>query len=829
MRNAIRLPMALALALGASPVFALGFGQVQVKSNLNQPLLAEIPILSASAAEVAELSVKLASADAFKRIGLERPNAALLDDLDFEVVTLSDGNAVVRIRSSGRVNEPFISLLLEAEWARGKLLREYTMLLDPPVMARGAPAQVVPLADVPAAPAEVTETPLESPPPIRTDTASRGSYSAAPAPRYVAGESYGPVGDGQALWNIALETRPDSGVNVNQMMLALLRANPEAFINGNINRLRKGAVLRIPSREDIVSVSAAQAALQVREQSGEPPASAAGTVQPADSAVSITADSPPVERADSRLALVPPSGSNEADSAQSGASNAGGGAELRAELNRSKEQVETLDQENAELRSRVQELEKIREDSERLLSMRDSELQALQQRLAEIEAQRNQAAQSAVVAEASTSPVVDQATASTETTPAGTTEEPAASPTTDTAVDAPMDGAIAEASPDSAADADTAVQPVAETPTQSDATTEAPAASVQSDPAPPELAKPEVQAWYQNYTVLGGGAAILLALIALIARRKRGAVAAAAPRLDVSALGLPGADEVAAGSVDESLSDRENELLQSLAEQPDDLTRHLELVRYYFEEQDAQHFEGAAEAMYAQVYDSEDPAWQEVLEMGRQLLPDHPLFVVYGGNSLVSASELDDVSELGDSSEVKTAEISFPDELVDAVAPESSAPTFETASFGQDEILEASLHSDLSLGDDATLDSLSGGLDFDQEAQEFGDRLRSAELTVGTIDLSDASLEMPDFSRESMTSTPVSPSFSATLAEPAEQSEDLGIDLGNEDAAATKLELARAYLDMGDVDGARGMLEEVTGEGNPAQRAEARSLLDSIR
>jgi pilus assembly protein FimV len=102
-------------------------------------------------------------------------------------------------------------------------------------------------------------------------------------------------------------------------------------------------------------------------------------------------------------------------------------------------------------------------------------------------------------------------------------------------------------------------------------------------------------------------------------------------------------------------------------------------------------------------------------------------------------------------------------------------------------------------------------------------------LTVGTIDLSDASLEMPDFSRESMTSTPVSPSFSATLAEPAEQSEDLGIDLGNEDAAATKLELARAYLDMGDVDGARGMLEEVTGEGNPAQRAEARSLLDSIR
>ena len=822
MRNAIRLPMALALALGASPLFALGFGQVQVKSNLNQPLLAEIPILSASAAEVAELSVKLASgclqAHRFS------PNTALLDDLDFKVVTLSDGNAVVRISSSGRVNEPFISLLLEAEWARGKLLREYTMLLDPPVMARGAPAQVVPLAEVPAASAEVTETPLESPPPLRTETVSQGSLAAAPAPRYVAGESYGPVGDGQALWNIALETRPDSAVNVNQMMLALLRANPEAFINGNINRLRTGAVLRIPSREDIVSVSAAQAAMQVREQSGEPPASVAGTVQPADSAISFTADSPPVERVDSRLALVPPSGSNEADSAQSGASNAGGGAELRAELNRSKEQAETLDQENAELRSRVQELEKIREDSERLLSLRDSELQALQQRLAEIEAQRNQAAQSAVVAEASSSPVVEQAVASIEKTQADTTEEPAASETGDPAVDASMESVVAEASPDDTAVADTAAQPVDAAPTQSDATAESPAAPVQSDTAPPEQAKPEVQAWYQNYAVLGGGAAILLALIALIARRKRGAVATAAPRLDVSALGLPGADEVAGGSVDESLSDRENELLQLLAEQPDDLTRHLDLVRYYFEEQDAQHFEGAAEAMYAQVYDSEDPAWQEALEMGRQLLPDHPLFVVYGGNSLVSASALDDVSELVDSNEVKTAEISFPDELVDAAAPESNAP-----SYWRDEALEAPLHSDLSLGDDASLDTLSGGLDFDQEAQEFGDRLRSAELTVGTIDLSDASLEMPDFSRESLTSTPASSSFSATLAEPAEQPEDLGIDLGNEDAAATKLELARAYLDMGDVEGARGMLEEVTGEGTPAQRAEARSLLDSIR
>ncbi|MEZ5455158.1 MAG: FimV/HubP family polar landmark protein [Lysobacteraceae bacterium] len=831
MRKMIRLPMALALALGTSPIFAMGFGQIQVKSNLNEPLLAEIPILSASAAEVAELSVKLAPREAFERIGLDRPNAALLDDLVFEVVETSDGSAVVRIRSSGRINEPFISLLLEAEWARGKLLREYTMLIDPPLMARGAPAQVMPLAEAPVAPAEVTETPLDTPPPI-TAAAANTAPATPSVPRYVAGESYGPVGDGQALWNIALETRPDSGVDVNQMMLALLRANPDAFINGNVNRLRKGAVLRIPSRDDIVSVSAAQAAMQVREQTGAASVSTTSTVQPADSAASITADSPPVERAESRLALVPPSGSNEATGAQSGASNAGGGAELRAELSRSKEQVETLDQENSELRSRVQELEKIREDSERLLSMRDSELQALQQRLAELEAQRVEAANAASGASSSTD-AASTPPASEEASTVLPVDPPVTEPiATDAAVATDGTATDADVTTDTMTTTDDMDEPLADTSAQTPTATESPAQQPAVTPSAETPTEPVAQAWYQNYAVLGGGAAVLLALIALIARRKRGGSGTAgnASRLDVSALGLPGNENEQAADSDDLISDRENELLQQLAEQPDDLTRHLELVRYYFERADAQHFEGAAEAMYAQVYDSEDPAWQETLAMGRELLPDHPLFVVYGGASLVSASEADDHVDVVDSSEVKTAEISFPDDFADASAPAVTAPAFEAPSLHENDATSPpSFDAELSLADDAHLDSLSAGLDFDQEAQEFGDRLRSAELTVGTIDLADASLDMPDFSRDSLSIEPTTSSQSGDAVDAVDQSDDLGIDLGNEDAAATKLELARAYLDMGDVEGARGMLEEVTGEGSPAQRAEARGLLDSIR
>jgi pilus assembly protein FimV len=782
MNKMLRLPIALAFALGASNALALGLGQVQVKSSLNQPLLAEIPVLENAPGEAADLQVRLASAESFARIGLDRPSGSLLSALKFEIAKDAAGKPVIRITTPNRVNDPFLSLLIEAEWARGKLLREYTLLLDPPIAvpSRAQPSQIsaLPQGDVQPAPAQE----LASPPPMATPRAA-----AASAPSFAPGESYGPVSEGDSLWKIATRSIPDSSVNINQMMIALLRANPDAFIGGNINRLRTGAVLRIPSREEIGAIGATEAAQQVREQTDS-----ATSLQPVESAGSRrTAAEPAPARTDSRLAIVPPSGDTPATAAQSGAAADGRGAELRADLARAREQGEAVTQENRELRTRVQELEKIRGDSERLLTLRNSELQALQQRLAELEAQR--------VASASATPD-PTASAAAETPLPAALETPIAAvdaqPETDNGMsegaesasgfeaETPnLDGAAAEASAEPVASA-APVVPASEP--AEPVTPSAAQATPPSAPVPARAAEP----WYQNPLVLGGGGAILLGLLALLGLRGRGrkkAAAAAAggatgSRFDSSDFGVPAAGSAFESEAAETYDDaEERDLLDHLAEQPDDLERHLDLVRYYYSLNDASRFEGAVEAMYAQVFDPHESTWQQALQMGREMLPDHPLFMEQSNERQ-------------------------PWEAVDDTADAGSG-------------YAGSSYDDLSNSPAASAASIS-------DEPEFRVDLSAPELEVPEMDREQ---RLPDFELDS----PRTQEPAASADEPASSSEDtsadLGISLDSIEAAATKLELARAYLDMGDVEGARGMLEEVALEGTSEQRTDAKRLLDEIR
>lgn len=778
MNKMLRLPVALAFALGASNAFALGLGQVQVKSTLNQPLLAEIPVLENAPGEAADLQIRLASSEAFARIGLERPSAALLTSLNFEIVQGQGGKPVIRITTPNRVNDPFVSLLIEAEWARGKLLREYTLLLDPPVVvpSRVNPSQTqaLPQGDVRPAPSES----LAQPPPMATPRAAAPTA----APSFAPGESYGPVNSGDSLWKIASQSIPDSTVNINQMMMAIQRANPDAFIGGNINRLRTGAVLRIPSREEISAVSAREAAQFVREQT-----SADTPLQPieTDRRAARPAPAPtPSRPADSRLAIVPPRGDQPASAAQTGASSDGEGRELRADLARAREQSEVLDQENRELKSRVQELEKIRGDSERLLELRNSELQALQQRLAELEAQRAAAAATPAPAPVAAPPA-----------PAVETPAPALEPL-DPVVEtpAPADTGAEVPDLDSADSAPTEESTVAEAPVAEPAATEPPVAA--PTPAPAEAAatapadamppRPPRQEWYQNPLLLGGGGALVIGLLALLGLRGRGkkkaAAAAAAPsRFEGTDFGVPAsagdADHDPAGYEDAE----ERELLDRVAEQPDDLERHIDLVRYYYGLNDAARFEGAVEAMYAQVYDPDDSHWQQALQMGREMLPDHPLFMELPAQD--SAGGWEPAAEAGSQasaydSAAYRAEASIPE-------PQVATPRFD-------------------------------------DEPEFRIDLSEPELVVPEVEhpveLEPLSFEAP-------------PAFASPDPVPAASAhgDDTGLNADAIEAAATKLELARAYLDMGDVEGARGMLEEVAQEGTAEQRQDARRLLDEIR
>ncbi len=822
-----RLSLALALALGSSEALALGLGSIRVSSALNEPLVAEIPIVSRVAGETDGLKVRLASPEAFGRVGIDR-SVLLPANLQFTVGTDAAGQPVVKVTTPSRVGEPVLSFLVEVEWARGKMLREYTVLLDPPRVApaRIAPAVVTPVREEPpaaatamppaperqpapaprppAAPATVAApsgAPAAASPPAAAPPAPAPRPTPAPAPaveaapRPAAGDQYGPVGSGETLWAIAQQVRPDAAISMNQTMLALLRANPEAFVGQNINRLKRGAVLRIPGRDEFAALSAAAAAAEVAEQARawrDGSASVALPAEPVAQPEAPAAAAAPSRPADSRLELLPPGGDAPATGAQSGSSAAGAGSELRADLGRAREQVATLEQEARELRSRVADLETLDSNNKRLLELKDSQLAEAQRRLAELE----QAQQAAAAAPAEPAPAATTPAEAAPTDDAIAAAPDAATPPTDAAAPpsgedastepAAADGQMAEpADADAgAAPAEPAADPVTE-PVQ-----EAPVA--RPEPLPD---RPPPAPWYSNPLVLGGGLAAIIAALVLVLLGRRGsrkpapARESVADRYVAATSAAATAASQAADEADTQVTGSElDALLDALAERPTDLNRHLALAEYYYGIGDASGFEGAAEAMNAQLYDASHPAWQDVLAMGRDLLPDHPLFAA------PAAPPEKPSADFGFDEPVRAAARPTADDDDWGVPP---APTPPTAS--------AATTQNFSVEDIERIRVASQPAPAASETPSFDFDLPAADAPTADA----GAVASPDQAE--------APARSYASQEEADE------------AASTKLELARAYLDMGDVEGARGMLEEVIGEGNPGQRAEARRLLDDIR
>lgn len=277
------LPRLLLLGALLSPasLYALGLGEIRPHSALNQPFDAEIELLSPTADELTGLKVGLAGPDMYQRYGLDRP--MFLSNLEFSVQRSRDGRASIKISSSRSITEPFVTLLVEASWARGRLLREYTVLLDPPVFMPSQPESQAPVttpqagapsggrierpvaeqppAEVPApAPAQATPLPRPSSEPTQEPVASASGAQ-------LSGEYT--VERNDTLWRIASRaTSSSSRREVNRTMIALFRANPAAF-SGNINRLRSGSVLRIPELSDIEAISTSDATAEVRRQTAE--------------------------------------------------------------------------------------------------------------------------------------------------------------------------------------------------------------------------------------------------------------------------------------------------------------------------------------------------------------------------------------------------------------------------------------------------------------------------------------------------------------------------------------------------------------------------------
>ncbi|QBE64998.1 FimV/HubP family polar landmark protein [Pseudoduganella lutea] len=225
------------------PVHAAGLGKLTVLSALGQPLRAEIELTAVTPAEATDLAVKLAPLEAFKAANVEF-NPALLN-LRFDIEQ-RDGRRFIRVTSAQPVNEPFVDMLLELSWANGRLVREYTFLLDPPEMRNPQSPQVAAPVDVNRAAAQAGAPATPSAP---APAPAPAQPARAPAPAREAANDIR-VKRGDTLSGIASGIKP-ADVSLDMMLVALYRANPEAFSGRNMNRLKSGRILSVPDAEAV--------------------------------------------------------------------------------------------------------------------------------------------------------------------------------------------------------------------------------------------------------------------------------------------------------------------------------------------------------------------------------------------------------------------------------------------------------------------------------------------------------------------------------------------------------------------------------------------------
>ncbi|MDR3446205.1 FimV/HubP family polar landmark protein [Dyella sp.] len=796
MNRSLKLSILLALALGSSQAAALELGQIQVKSALGQPLLAEIPINPDSPAELQNLTARLASSEDAAQAGVA---AAPTVSLQFSVVDGANGKKVIRITSAVPVNDPYLDLLVEVNNASGKSLREFTILLDPP----GSAASSVPATRAPTQSGGSKSSHRAAPPATASSEATAATPAPeakparpAPAPRAAASGTY-TVESGQTLSAIAHETAP-AGVDMNQMLIALKTSNPDAFYRDNINALKSGAVLRVPSKDDAQAMAAAAALAEVRRQNSDWRSGAARVpTTVADAGTRANASSAPAATAPTgdHLALVPAKeGSDNAAGHGSKGDKAAaqqGMAALHQDLLRSQEALTSLTKQGDELKSRLKDLEDINGKNERLLSLKDSEIADLQHKLADA---RKVAGQPAVAATAAMAPAKAASVKAPEAETVVKANQPAA------AASAPAMAAAVTPASAASAPAHASSAPVAAAKPEAAKPAAKPAAA---KPAPVAEEEP----WYMQTWAWGAGAGvILLGLLAALRGRSR---KAAAPAAAVGASSL--ADRFGTVPHDgvDGVDHDQDELLDQLAEHPDDIGLHLELVSLYYSRRDVDHFEAAAEAMHAHVTDPQQPEWVDVMHMGEDLVPEHPLFAhaaprahAEGGHEALDQFDLGAYASDHD------------DEM-----PPIPTPSVQHAP------KVSGYHFDFDLTPKPAQSSAHTTAPTEHEEEQLEHDAHASTWRFAETEVDEAHEEKP------VAAHSADHGFTHESAD-SDLGHELNHDLGGhftDDPVDTKLDLARAYLDMGDPDGAQAMLEEVIHEGTQMQKDVAKRLLESIR
>ncbi len=864
----VRSGAILALFLGVSVANAAGLGKLTVNSALGQVLNAEIDLVSLQPGELDSLSARVAAPEAFRDARIEYSSSLRL--LRFSVEKRASGQPYLKVSSIAPINEPFVDALIEVTWPAGRIQREYPILLDPPGYSQGkvappsvaaAPASRAPETPPATAPASSSSTPAAatsepgSPAPSSGPSATAELASSPPgAPRETpaSGDTYGPVQKGETLRKIAEETKP-SDVSLEQMLVALYRNNQAAFVNNNMNRLKTGQILKVPTAEEAAQVERKDANQEIRTHVAD---WKAYREQLAGGVASIPARSDTTNAAAGRVASAavtppaPPSAEpkdmlklSKSDTGKAGAGKGGGNQDR---VNALQEEVTAKDKALKESQSRVADLEKQIRDMQRLIDLTKG---------------GTPAKPDAKVAAVTPPPVTPA-----KPEPAKVVPEPpkAAEPPK------PADTKVADAGKPAEPPKADATKP-AEPPKAAEPSKPAPPKA--DAKAPPKVAPPPAEKSFTDelvdnpwYLMAGLGVAAALGIGGFLFVRRRKDRAEAGPSSSMTSAfpsdlkpstntGKSGGglvdtgnssfltdfDKTGPGAIDTDEVDpvaeaevyiaygrdaqAEEILKEAMAR---DKGRHeiaLKLLEIYHARKSATAFETVAKELKGAVGDS-SPLWQKAAAMGAQIDPNNPLYSGAGGATAA-------YSAMAPAAAHPKPDVDF-DLAGSSTAGGAPAPAPD---FDLD--LDTNKNTSSETHDGAP--ARPSGMDFDIEHPGSAPAPAAAAAPheeKPSFDFDLSGLEFPGSAKPAAGGTDLevdptrpAPNTSAASAASGLDLADLSLDSsgdGGGEGVGTKLELAKAYLEIGDKDGAREILQEVAKEGSSAQKEEAQKLIASL-
>ncbi|MEE9332174.1 MAG: FimV/HubP family polar landmark protein, partial [Methylophilaceae bacterium] len=378
-----KISVGLCLALMALPMalFAAGLGQLNVASGIGEPLKADIQLLSVTSSEMASLKARIAPQAAYAAKGLERPSSH--NDISIRVAKATGGKKLLKLYSNQPITEPFLDMLVELEWGTGRILREYTVLLDPPGYTGEVSTNEIQTPAIKTA----NKAPVNAIAPIKSNrpiknTVQTGTSRPAKADKKALEDDY-LTRRGDTLSKIALRMKP-KGVSLDQMLVGLYEANPEAFVGKNMNRLRVGKILQPPSEAALNAMSRKEAVKEVKVQTANwnkyrnKLAGIVAASAPEVSEVDNQTASGKIKSSAEDTSIPDSTGPKDVVKLSSAAAKANE-ADMQAKITALEEEVSAREKGLQEAQERTTALEKQIEDMQKLLTLKNNALSDTQQ------------------------------------------------------------------------------------------------------------------------------------------------------------------------------------------------------------------------------------------------------------------------------------------------------------------------------------------------------------------------------------------------------------------------------------------------------------------